>query len=143
MSQVLSAQTLVKIWEKEFPSLEIEQTANLQRGPERMDMDGDGIPEIVGVDYENETIVIRNPTGTSYYPYELVNIFLSDYQFAGFYNFFETSNGLKQILMVQREGKKIIGILVGVIGDEVVDFNTPIPAEINSSNTFDAEEDLD
>lgn len=135
MNQALKGQELVKIWEQTVPSLEIEQTANLKRNPSHMDMDGDGVPELVGFNHNNETVLIRNPSGDSYYPYELKNIFLSDFQFAGFYNFFETSNGLKQMLMVQREGKKIIGILVGFIGEDKVDFNNPIPDEINDNES--------
>jgi hypothetical protein len=100
-----------------------------------MDMDGDGGPELVGFNHNNETILIRNPSGDSYYPYELINFTLSDYKFAGFYNFFETSNGLKQMLMVQRDGRKIIGILIGVIGEDKVDFNNPIPEEINNNDS--------
>ncbi|NNF33311.1 MAG: hypothetical protein HKN68_04345 [Saprospiraceae bacterium] len=135
MNQTLKGQELVKIWEKTFPSLEIEQTANLKRNSSHMDMDGDGGPDLVAFNHNNETVLIRNPSGDSYYPYELINIFLSDYQFAGFYNFFDTSNGLKQMLMVQREDKKIIGILIGVIGDDNINFNNPIPDEINDNES--------
>ena len=37
--------------------------------------------------------------------------------------------------MVKKEGKRIIGILVGVVRDDEVDFNTPIPEAINSANS--------
>ncbi len=136
MNQFLSGQEMVKIWEKEFPSLEIEQTANLQRNNGRLDLDNDGLPDILGI--FNNSIFLRMSSGVEMQLpsfYDEVEIHFQDYKFAGFYNFFQTENGLKQILMVKRDGNKIIGILIGVVREDKVDFNTPIPDEINNNES--------
>jgi hypothetical protein len=137
MNHFLSGQGLVKIWEKEIPSLEIEQTATFQRTRSQLDLDGDGKPELVAFKKNEDKVIIRKSSGeTSNLSLNYTTIQGFDaYDFGGFYRFFDTANGLKQMLMVKSDGQNIIAILIGIVGETEVDFNTPIPQEINNPDS--------
>lgn len=138
LNQYVSAQGFESIWKHTWPSLEIEQTATYTGlRNSNLDMDGDNMPELVAFRKGEDKVVIRMSSGQTSnlsLNYETIEGFV-DYKFGGFFKFFDTDNSLKQMLMVKRDGQNIIGILVGVIGEEEVDFNTPIPSTINDSES--------
>jgi hypothetical protein len=137
MNQFLTGQELVKVWTSPQLLDSVGLQTNLDRNLSHLDLDGDGKPELIGFKRNEESIFIRMSSGESNnITLNYTEFAASEYEFGGFHRFFDTGNGLKQILMVKRDGSNIIGILVGVISGNMVDFTTPIPQEVNNSDSI-------